>query len=456
MTDTLERFGAEFQTKVLSALIQDQPFVEQTYDIVDPDYFESDTNQWIVQEILNYYIQYRKLPTPAVFRVEMDKITDESLRVTIKAQLKNIWSHRSDNDLKYVKDKFLQFCRNQSLKNAIVQSVDMLERHRYDDIKALIDNAMKAGMERNFGRDWKKDADKRLLQNARLCVPTPWKCINAITEGGLAPGELGCIIAPSGAGKSWMLSAIGAGAMKLGKHVLHITLELNEDYTGLRYDSLFTHIAPSDLKNHVEEVKRTIMPVPGKLNIKYFPSKTMNGHKLFAHMQQMINRGLTPDLLIIDYADKLNANGRSDSRYLELGAIYEELRSVAGELNLPCWTASQSQRSSITDEVIYADKIAESFQKVMTSDFVMSWARTSEDKVTNTARAHVIKNRFGPDGMVFPARMNVLEGVVEIYEESSMEGAKARQAMSQSESTIKKLLHQKLTDHRSSDDNGLG
>ena len=452
VVETLERFGGEFQAKVLSLLIRDHPFVQQTFDIIDPSYFESDARKWVAKTILDYFKNYRKLPTRIVFMTEVEKITNDVHKVAVAAELRTIQMHVSDDDMEYVKDKFLQFCKNQTLKAAIFKSVDLLEAHEYDDIKILIDDAMRAGTERNYGHDWKKDVDKRLLEDTRITTPVPWDCVNWVMDGGLAYGELGVVAAPAGAGKSWMLAAIGAHAMKQGLKVLQFTLELNDLYCGTRYDTIFSGIEPKEHRNNYERIKKAVSDVPGEIIIKYYPSRTVNSHKLLAHIHQLSGTGFVPDLVIVDYADLLRSNGRADARYLELGAIYEELRSLAGELQIPCWTASQTQRSSIDVEVIQADKIAEAYGKIMIADFVLSLSRTLNDKQTNTARVHIIKNRFGPDGMTFPATMNVLEGVVEVFDEQSTQGIAARQAMSSADNLVKKMLHKRLTetkDHQS-------
>lgn len=448
--ETLERFGAEFQSKVLSALIQDAIFVQQTYDIVDPNYFESDSRKWITKTILEYFIEYRVLPTPAVFKVEVNKIQSETLKVSVLSELRSVSQHLTDTDLNYIKDKFLQFCKNQTLKSAIIESVDLLEAHQYDEIKILVDGAMRAGSERDFGHDWKEDIEHRLKDKNRQTIETPWQCLNFLMDGGLAAGELGIIAAPSGAGKSWLLTAMGSAALRKGKKVLHITLELNDTYTGLRYDTIFTGIESKKLKDHVDEVMAAVGEVSGKLKIKYFPSYTVNSHNLMAFLQQLEGAGFVPDLLVIDYADLLRSNSKADARYLELGQIYGELRGVAGELQIPCWTASQTQRSSISEEVIQADKIAESYSKIMVADFVISLSRTLNDKQSNTARVHVIKNRFGPDGITFPAEMDVIKGKIEVYEENSTQGIKARQQMDQSDAIVKSVLKKKLQDHQAS------
>ena len=106
------------------------------------------------------------------------------------------------------------------------------------------------------------------------------------------------------------------------------------------------------------------------------------------------------------FADIMKSTQHFTEKRHSIGLIYEELRGVAGEFDIPVWTASQANRSSLEEDVIGADKVSEDYSKVMTADFVMSMSRKVEDKIANTGRFHVIKNRFGPDGLTFPATIN--------------------------------------------------
>jgi hypothetical protein len=79
---------------------------------------------------------------------------------------------------------------------------------------------------------------------------------------------------------------------------------------------------------------------------------------------------------------------------------------MAGEYDVPVWTASQANRSALEEDIIEADKISESYNKVMIADFVLSLSRKIKDKLAGTGRFHVIKNRFGPDGINLPSKIN--------------------------------------------------
>ena len=166
----------------------------------------------------------------------------------------------------YIKDKSLDFHKTQVLKDAIVRSAQILERDGdVEQIKGLVDEAMKAGTERNLGHDYLEDFEERYSETARITTPTPWDIINELMQGGLGQGELGVVVAPAGIGKSWVLSAMGAYAISQGKNVVHYTLELNESYVGLRYDSIFSGVEGQNLMYHKEEVLEKIEKVKGDL-----------------------------------------------------------------------------------------------------------------------------------------------------------------------------------------------
>ena len=256
--DNLKKFGTEFQTKCISALVSDKTFIERISDIIEPQSFETDAHQFIVKETISYFLHYKELPTLAVFKVKVDSIENELLKKTVVDQLRLVYQKITDSDLKFIKEQFLEFCKNQKLKNAIMESVDHLKNGQYDKIKHVVDIAMKAGMERNIGHEYDVDIEKRMSMMARKTTKTNWTEIDTIMDGGLAGGELGVITACAGSGKSWVLAKIGAEAMRQGKNVLHYTLELNENYVGLRYDACFTGIDFQNIRNNIDTVKKKI------------------------------------------------------------------------------------------------------------------------------------------------------------------------------------------------------
>ena len=266
--DNLTLFGTSFQTKIIASLITSRKFVEQIQDILEANYFESQANRWLVKQIKEYFLKYKKPPTLEAVKVLMGELEDDILKVSVVDQLREAYKHMQADDLEFVQEKTLEFCKNQKMKAAIIKSVDLLEQNEYEEIKTLVDEAMKAGTEKDVGHIYTEMIAERYSESARECVATPWEVLNDLTQGGLSAGELGVIVAPAGIGKSWVLSAIGANSVKEGKTIVHYSLELNEAYVGLRYDSVVTGIANQNLKFHQDEVEQKVGNVKGELIIK--------------------------------------------------------------------------------------------------------------------------------------------------------------------------------------------
>lgn len=459
--DNLKRFGIEFQTKCIASLLADRAFLERMLDILKPNYFEADSQKWIVEQIMDYFIQYKDIPTLTVFKIKSDLISDVILKKSVIDQLRMVYQKISDSDINYVRETFLEFCRNQSLKNAMLVGVDYLKTGEYEKIRYEIDKALKAGAERNLGHNYFEDVDRRLSDIARFCVKTGWQLVDSLLDGGLSAGELGVIISSAGGGKSWVLARLGAEAMLQGRNVLHFTLELNENYVGRRYDACFTGFDFQVIPKEKETVKSRVtdmrnQPGMGKLRVKYYPIKTVSAMSLKSFLERCQTLdGIKYDLMIVDYADILRpiTSERNSNSYSEAGSIYEELRMIAGELQIPVWTASQGNRGSSEEDIITASDVADSYRKIMTADFVMSLSRKIEDKVSNTARFHVIKNRFGCDGITFPSIFNSSNGSITLYDQSSKEGLEIQEKMEGGENTLKKMLSDKWQKHNQEDDN---
>ena len=446
MSETLTQFGTSFQSKIRASLMSDVKFIQTISDILEPDMFDSDSNKWLVKSIREYFYEYKKQPTLEVVKYKIDEIDNDVLKSGVVEKLRDVWKNIEATDLEFVQSETLDFCKNQTLKNAILESVDMLENKDYDGIKSTIDNAMKAGTTRDLGHDYIPSLEMRLEESARITVATPWDVVNDITDGGLGAGELGVIVAPAGIGKSWTLQALGSEVIKKGKTVVHYSLELNENYVGLRYDSIFSGVTTANIKYHKEDVEKKLSQLPGKLLIKYFPTKAASVQTLGSHLKQIELSGVDIDMVIVDYADILMPTGNFKEKRHAIGNIYEDLRGLAGELEIPIWTASQANRSALEEDVIGADKVAEDYSKVMTADFVMSMSRKVEDKIANTGRFHVIKNRFGIDGVTYPSTINTNIGVVKIHEGSSQFGKETQDKMNNSEEFLRKELANKYND----------
>ena len=439
------KFGTSFQIKIISALLSDRIFLQTVYDIIKPEMFDSDANEWLVQKTLSHFDEYSQLPTLDVFKNEVNKVERDVLKHSVVDNLKQAWNHLESDDLDYVKEKTLEFCKNQTFKGAILESVGLLEEGKFDVIKSLIDSAMKAGQDTDVGHEYKENIVERYESTVRNVVPTGWDAIDELVDGGFGKGELIMFAAPPGIGKSWALVNVGMAAAKKGKTVVHYTLELNEGYVGQRYDSVLTGIAVPNLKFNLDDVRTQVENLSGDIIVKHWPTNSAGLNTMRASLDKLKLQGKNPDIIIVDYADLLKGNSRKE-RHEELEEIVEGLRGIAGEYEVPLYTASQINRSGAEDDIITGTKIAGSFSKLMTADFVVSLSRKIEDKLAGTGRWHVIKNRFGPDGMTLPSKANMSNGIINIYSDDSIDGKKTQSDMNKGESLVRKNLLQKYNE----------
>ena len=417
----LNSYGTSFQIKVISSLLTHKEFLVNINDMLVEDYFDNQAHKWIIKEILRYYDKYHTTPSMETLAVELQKCGNEVLQISIKEQLKEAYKS-SSNDLNYVQEEFAAFCKNQQLKGALLQSVDLLKGGDYESIRSLINNAIKAGQDKNIGHEYAKDIESRYREDSRTTIKTPWDKINQLLQGGLGNGDFGLIFGNPGGGKSWSLVALGGHATKLGYNVIHYTLELGEQYVGRRYDAYFSKIGVDKIQKHKDKIENLMGDIKGNLIIKEFPTGKATMSTIEAHIQKVKDMGIEPDLIIIDYVDLLSSKRKTVDRKGEIDDIYTSTKGLARELDIPVWSVSQVNRAGAKDNIVEGDKAAGSYDKIMITDVCISLSRQRKDKVEGTGRFHIMKNRYGMDGLTFGVKADTSTGHFEVSNDLYYEG----------------------------------
>jgi len=402
------KYGKAFQESLAQLIFEDRPFCDQIEEVLDINFFELKYLRAFIERVFNYRKQYGVHPSTDIFtsilRTELEHYSP-----ALQKQVRDYYARceaRDIQDKKYIKDTSLDFCKKQKLKSALVQSVELIRNSSFDEVKQVIDEALKLGMDNNFGHDFLKDFEARYEIRARNPVSTGWEKIDSILGKGIGSGELGVIIAPTGAGKSMALAHLGSTAVKNGLDIVHYTLELSEAVTGQRYDSCTTGVPLSQLFDRKDEVFENIVDIKGSLIIKEYPTKTASPNTIRKHLEKLKKQNRKIDMIIVDYADLLRPTKTYKEKRNELESIYEELRAIAQEQQCPIWTASQTNRSGLSAEVVTMESISEAFNKCFVADFICSISRTIKDKNSNQARMYIAKNRNGPDGLIFSMHMD--------------------------------------------------
>jgi len=409
--EDFSKFGKSFQEDLCQLILTDRPFADQMFEVLDINFLELKYLRVFIKKIINYRDRYGVHPTEkimkSIIRTEFQN-ENESIQIRIRDYYARVLASRLEPEgSEYIKNTALDFCKKQKLKEALIKSVDLIKRSSFDEVSKIINDAIKLGTDNNFGYDYIKDFERRFQIKERNPVTTGWQQIDDINKGGLGKGELGVVIAPTGAGKSMVLVHLGAHALLAGKNVIHYTLELADTVVASRYDSAITGVELKNLTVFKEKIYEELQDVKGRLIVKEYPTRSASIQTIKTHLEKMKTRDFVPDLIIVDYGDLIKPfSSRKEEKRHQLETIYEELRGIAQINECPLWTASQTNRSGLNAEVITMESISEAFNKCFVADFIFSVSRTVKDKNTNGGRVFIAKNRNGPDGLVYPIFMD--------------------------------------------------
>jgi KaiC/GvpD/RAD55 family RecA-like ATPase len=420
---SFEKYGTKMQENLVQIMLDDRSFCDQISEVLDPNFFELKYLRLFVEKVFDYRKKYGTHPSrdtmTTILRTEIEKEPE-----LLQKQTREFFARVQSNEFsldgeQHIKDVSLDFCRKQKLKEAMIKSVGLIQQSSYDEISKIINDALKLGTDNNHGYDFIVDFEKRFEILARNPLTTGWELIDNITKGGLGKGELGVVIAPTGAGKSMALVHLGAEALKAGKNVVHYSLELQDKVVALRYDSCISGIMLSDVKDQKDMVWENIKDIKGKLIVKEYPTKSATTNTIKNHLEKLKRKDFKIDMVIVDYGDLIRPITAQREKRNELESIYEELRAIAQIYGCPVWTASQTNRSGLNAEVITMESISEAFNKCFVADFIFTISRTIKDKNTNEGRIFVAKNRNGPDGLVFPIFMDTANVKIKVLQQST-------------------------------------
>jgi len=418
------KFGIKFQENLVKLIVLDRQFADQIGEVLDMSFFESKSLQVLSNVVYEHKIQYKMHPslqTLAIIVKSSIETENDIVQKQVRDLLVRIYANQDVDGREYIKDTALDFCRKQKLKEAIIKSVELLNKSSFDEISGLINKALTLGQENNFGHDYIADFEQRYTLKTRNAVSTGWDEVDAITRGGLGKGELAIVIAATGGGKSHVLVHLGATAIQKGLSVVHYTLEMSAEDVALRYDSLNTKTSFDDLHEFKDLVKENIQKIKGTLTVKKYPPRRATTNTIKNHLEKLRNKGQKVDLILVDYADLVKPVKYGSEKRHDLEIINEELIAIAEDFECPIVSASQTNRSGLNAELITMESIAEAYSKCWPAHLIFTLSRTIEDKKNKTGRLFIAKNRSGIDGSVFSIYMDTAKSEIRITADTTDE-----------------------------------
>jgi nucleoside-triphosphatase THEP1 len=405
--DTLAYLGYDYQIRLIAQILNDKKFANNILDIIDPNYFEDETIRFIVARIKD-----AKMVDDIVIDISSLEIrmladaTNEQQRKYVLAQINKIREANLEDGF-FIQDKAMNFCKQQELMKSMVEINKIISKgdsDNYPMLESILRKAIEHGDSKDDGMNIFDGIEHVLVDDFRNPIPTGIKGLDEIMDGGLSKGELAVILAPFGVGKTTMMTKLANTAMKTGYNVLQIFFEDNPKVIQRKHLSCWSGIDLNSLALHKEELMEmvnTMTTGKGVLQLKKFPSDGTTIPIIRQYIRKLIASGFRPDIVLLDYIDCVEPSRKFDDINAGEGSVMRQFESMLSELDIAGWTAVQGNRTSIGAEVVQADQMGGSIKKGQIGHFIVSIAKTLDQKENGTATMAILKSRFGKDGIVF-------------------------------------------------------
>jgi replicative DNA helicase len=419
--------SSEYQQKLIANLIFDSKFLDNIHNFIKPDMFDLETHQWLTKAILSYYNKYMKPITFDAIGVLMKKISDEAKRKDVARVAYTIFKLERETimqDYEFVQEHSLKFCKTMSFKNALLEASEHAVKGDVDIAFNIIQKNFFDVTVTDDGVDV-DDLEHRLKSETRKNVMSlPWVNLNKRIGGGLAEGEMMCVVAPMGVGKSMVAINTGVHSKKINKNAVLFTFELNPEYNRHRFDSILLDRESDNLvynSETMEEIGKQLNMYKGKLFIKKFLANNVNVNSLRAYIRKLKSKGHEIHYVIVDYLDVMDtveASTRHLQGWEKMEQVSRELDAFADEEGVRVIALAQGNTQSINQKIITAQNTGGGAKRLHPFDLIFGFARTDEDKVSNTGTWSVIKNRFGADGYALNVVTDYTKSFLDILDDT--------------------------------------
>jgi len=408
MNKNFDYLGNTFQIQLLNQIIEDKDFASSIIDVIESSYFDNKYFKIILQMIKEYYVKYESCPNfDTLEQIVKSEISQELVAKIVLDTLKQVKDAPFEGT-HFVQEKALKFCKQQELQKAMDKSQKIITEgdfESYDKVEGLIREALQVGEIEKDVTDIFMGLDTVLDEDYRHPIPMGIAGIDNLLKGGLAKGEIGVILAPTGVGKTTILTKIANTAFNLGYNVLQIFFEDNPKIVQRKHFTIWTGIEPDNLANHKEEVLKKIGDIQdtmkNKLILKKLASDSTTMGQIKNQVRKMIADGNKIDLILLDYIDCVLPESSAKDEWKAEGSVMRGFEAMCHELNLVGWTATQGNRSSISSEVVTTDQMGGSIKKAQVGHVIITVAKTLVQKEMNLATIAITKSRLGKDGVVF-------------------------------------------------------
>ena len=398
--------GFSFQQSLIKSIIENKKYGETIIDVLESRYFDNTSFKFIMENVKELFKTYNTIPNydTVAQKLMAEGGNDSTKHVDTLESIKQL-----EVNTEYIQDTALNFCKQQNLKKKLKDVhniIDNGEFESYNKIEEIIQKALQIGLMNDDGTDVFEDIDLALEKDNRLPIATGIVGIDNLLEGGLGRGELGIVLAPTGTGKTTLLTKMANTAYNQGYNVLQVFFEDNPGNIKRKHYTIWSGVAPKDQPENAEEVKIKVKEAEvqskGGIKLLKLASDNVTISEIKNKVRKLISDGFKIDLLLIDYVDCISPERSvNGEEWKGEGSIMRSLESMTGEFDIAIWTATQGNRESISSEVVNSDQMGGSIKKAQIAHVIVSIAKTLEQKENNLATLTLLKSRIGRDGVIF-------------------------------------------------------
>jgi replicative DNA helicase len=410
-TSDFSYLGDTYQIKLIAQILSDRKFANSILDIVSPNYFKDPALKTIVAAIKDAkHLDEVNLDIPSLEIRLYDEIKSEMVLKQITRQLRKIEESDLNDSLK-IQDIAMNFCKYKEVKKTIEEISKIIDRgdiNDYHECESKLRKALEHGDMKDDGMDIFDNIKDVLIDDFRKPIPTGIKGLDEIMDGGLSKTELGVILAPFGVGKTTMMTKLANTAVNMGYKVLQIFFEDNSKVIQRKHLSCWSNYDLNSLSLHKDEIFEMISKMDaemkakkGGLKLKKFSSDGTTIPVIRQYIRKLTAQGFKPDMVLLDYIDCVEPSKKFDDINAGEGSVMRQYESMLSELDIAGWTAVQGNRTSIGADVVHANQMGGSIKKGQIGHFIVSIAKTLDQKENGTATMAILKSRFGKDGVVF-------------------------------------------------------
>lgn len=410
-TSDFSYLGDIYQIKLIAQILSDRKFANSILDIVSPNYFKDPALKTIVAAIKDAkHLDEVNLDIPSLEIRLYDEIKSDMVLKQIARQLRKIEECDLNDSLK-IQEIAMNFCKYKEVKKTIEEISKIIDRgdiNDYHECESKLRKALEHGDMKDDGMDIFDNIKDVLIDDFRKPIPTGIKGLDEVMDGGLSKTELGVILAPFGVGKTTMMTKLANTAVNMGYKVLQIFFEDNPKVIQRKHLSCWSQVDLNSLALHKEEIFEMVSKMDaeikgkkGGLRLKKFSSDGTTIPVIRQYIRKLTAQGFKPDMVLLDYIDCVEPSKKFDDINAGEGSVMRQYESMLSELDIAGWTAVQGNRTSIGADVVQANQMGGSIKKGQIGHFIVSIAKTLDQKENGTATMAILKSRFGKDGLVF-------------------------------------------------------